>query len=658
MKFIHKLLAAVTTIVFILGFLPAQPVHAAVFVVTNTDNDGPGSLRQAVIDACDLDACNDIITFDPDLAGETILLTSQIDIDKNLTIDGKGLDPHIKISGGDAVRVFNVTGSWINNFYHLDIINGYEDDGGGIHNSESALTIIDCNFSNNSATNGGALYNGGNLTIKRSVFSENAASIGGAIYHFHYTLDITNTRFNGNAALTWGGAIFSNSTIGQTSIKGSLFSDNRAGELINGEGGAIYNNGTVDLITKTTFSGNYSDKDGGGIYNTGTITSLERSTFSTNTADNNGGGILNGSAGGDLLVVNSTFSGNNASGKGGGVMSEGLLTVTNATFSRNGASFGGGIAAAVSATQKFHLTNTILANSTTGGDCYNLLGNTLNTNTNNLIEVNGPAGHLCGTPAVTDDPQLDPLANNGFKKAQTHALAITSPALDAGSDPDCPEKDQRGRLRPADGDANGSFICDIGAFERQHTLKVKRYRSQAAYDGWLLEASEKSSIGGKMNDFDFNVKVGDDSENRQFRSILSFNTAKLPDSAVVTRANMKVKRVGVIGANPFGTSDLVADIRKGPFSNNIALQLTDFQATSSMQVAGTFNSTLLKGNKYKVKLVPEAFIYVHKKGVTQLRLRFTKDDNNNFSTDYIMFYSGDVTQMLRRPVLIVQYYVP
>ena len=229
---------------------------------------------------------------------------------------------------------------------------------------------------------------------------------------------------------------------------------------------------------------------------------------------------------------------------------------------------------------------------------------------------------------------------------------INSPAIDAGDNTRCREIDQRGRPRPA------NVICDIGAVERQNTLKVMKFRSQAAYDGWLRESSSNSNTAGQKNDVDFNVKVGDDSENRQFRSILSFNTAGLPNSAVVTRANMKVKKVGVIGTNPFNTSDLVADIRKGPFSGSITLDFTDFQAASSMQVGGTFNNTPLANGKYKVKLEPEAFIYVHKKGVTQFRLRFTKDDNNNYIADYIMFYSGDEAQTPKRPLLIIQYYVP
>ncbi len=55
---------------------------------------------------------------------------------------------------------------------------------------------------------------------------------------------------------------------------------------------------------------------------------------------------------------------------------------------------------------------------------------------------------------------------------ESHDLQSGSPAIDAG-DPNipgsagtCETTDQRGESRPADGDDNGSEVCDIGAVER------------------------------------------------------------------------------------------------------------------------------------------------------------------------------------------------
>jgi len=76
---------------------------------------------------------------------------------------------------------------------------------------------------------------------------------------------------------------------------------------------------------------------------------------------------------------------------------------------------------------------------------------------------------LSDKPAT--DPLLKPLANNGGL-TETHALPsvligdpATSPAIDSADNLRCPNNDQRGSLRPDDGNGNGNYDCDVGAFE-------------------------------------------------------------------------------------------------------------------------------------------------------------------------------------------------
>src|SRR2546421_13078900 len=71
----------------LLLYAVALLVHAATITVTNTNDSGPGSLRQELADAND----GDTINFDVSLKGQTIALTSgELVIDKSLTITGPG----------------------------------------------------------------------------------------------------------------------------------------------------------------------------------------------------------------------------------------------------------------------------------------------------------------------------------------------------------------------------------------------------------------------------------------------------------------------------------------------------------------------------------------------------------------------------------------
>src|SRR5437870_237232 len=64
-------------------------IEAATLTVTDTNDSGPGSLRQALTDVAD----GDTIRFDAALNGQTISLTSdELGINKNITVSGPGPD--------------------------------------------------------------------------------------------------------------------------------------------------------------------------------------------------------------------------------------------------------------------------------------------------------------------------------------------------------------------------------------------------------------------------------------------------------------------------------------------------------------------------------------------------------------------------------------
>ena len=101
-----------------------------------------------------------------------------------------------------------------------------------------------------------------------------------------------------------------------------------------------------------------------------------------------------------------------------------------------------------------NIQNSIAANSS-GRDCKLPQATTV---INSIIEDGS-----CNTSALSVDPKLGPLADNGGP-TKTHALYIGSPAIDAGDDTICANSpinnlDQRGEARPV------GVHCDIGAYE-------------------------------------------------------------------------------------------------------------------------------------------------------------------------------------------------
>jgi predicted outer membrane repeat protein len=190
---------------------------------------------------------------------------------------------------------------------------------------------------------------------------------------------------------------------------------------------------------------------------------VNKSTFSGNSAIHRGGGIDSQST---LEVNNSAFSGNSGGVVGGGgINNDGTLTVTNSTLSGNSAGNGGGIRNFFGTTAT--LKNTIVANSTSGGNCHNNDSAPVTDGGYNIED-----GTSCGFNAANNSrPDTDPLLDpNGLQNnrgpTQTIRLLKGSPAINAipKATNGCGTEittDQRGVNRPQ---GKG---CDIGAFERK-----------------------------------------------------------------------------------------------------------------------------------------------------------------------------------------------
>ena len=195
--------------------------------------------------------------------------------------------------------------------------------------------------------------------------------------------------------------------------------------------------------------------------------------------------------------------------------------------------------------------------------------------------------------------------------------------------------------------------------------KTLTYTSASLLDGWMLESTETSNVGGTLNTADTTFLLGDAAADKQYRSILSFDTTTIPDNATIKSITLKIKRPAtgyLIGNNnPFTWGlGLKADLCKFFFGTTSALQLNDFnynQTTNCTLLAATFGSTPT-ANWYSANVLSTAFAKVNKTGLTQFRLRFALDDNDDKQADYLKFYSGNTTTAADRPQLVITYSVP
>ncbi len=217
------------------------------------------------------------------------------------------------------------------------------------------------------------------------------------------------------------------------------------------------------------------------------------------------------------------------------------------------------------------------------------------------------------------------------------------------------DKDQAGNPPPTN--QPQALLSLLQRWKKVVNAPVFTTRSVASADGWILESSEKSSAGGLLSSTARVLYVGDNAANKQYRSVLHFNTAALPDTAVILSATLKLKQQSIAGTNPFTThGNLLADIRKTFFGSTVALTLNDFQATANKLAVATFGAAPV-GGWYSATVGSAGYPYISRTGTTQFRLRFTLDDNNDHGADFVSFFSGSAP-VANRPQLILQYYVP
>ena len=373
----------------------------------------------------------------------------------------------------------------------------------------SRLVVQDSIFQGNVGF-AGTLFNGpGTATIERSSFLGNngrrlITGIAGSLLALGSSsvvndggaMQITDVVFDGNE----GGSTFLN-VAGSTRVSRAAFNDNIFDDAVPTEhpqftgGSVLWNHGGEVLIEDSAVTGNTSTA-AGTLVNFGGSLSIRRSEISHNTSVG-GSAVLNRA--GTTSIANSTLFENVASdppghavcfrdfepepcsgpawdvpgqvidalreGYGGAIHNRAVLTLDNVTIARNeatGADAGAGLYN--TETGSASVRNTIIIDndfSEPSSDCIN---DGAFTETASIIGFGDCPAVLSGIlpfhvrlGAPTGRPAVVPLRNGSL------AIDIGNDAVCAG--PSVGSVDQRGFVRPHDGDGDGIPVCDIGAFE-------------------------------------------------------------------------------------------------------------------------------------------------------------------------------------------------
>jgi hypothetical protein len=355
-----------------------QGPHTPAAIVTNCDDSGTGSLRDALAAAVDGDFidlaqmnCSTISL----TTGSLVLNANDVALvgpaDANLTIDASG-------SAGYAVI--------------------YDVGGGTLHLRNMTLT-------------GGSKYR-----------SDNTAH-GGCVYAFA-NLDMGNVIVNGCSARSNGGSALGGGVFagGQLYMKNSTVTQSHTRATVYASGGGVYALGGLTMVySSVSHSYCYSETStpgfGGGVFARGPALIIG-STVSDSSAIRMGGVALADNGGIPATIINSTISGNTAL-EIGGIFVRQQLNIYNSTIAFNnssiwtdGASY---FAAGLYITVPGEMDSTIIANNVNStapfatADLTGAPGAGFNGGNNNVM--------FCGTACPTDtsheDPGLHPLQDNG-----------------------------------------------------------------------------------------------------------------------------------------------------------------------------------------------------------------------------------------------------
>ncbi|MFL5700134.1 MAG: TIR domain-containing protein [Ktedonobacteraceae bacterium] len=239
------LVLAITSIPIIISMVQARIQGSSLSAnVTNLNDDGSGSLRQAIR----LASPGDTIRFAQGLKGTIFLTSGELKIEQNIFIDGPGANV-LTISGSHMSRVFHIIQGTNVTISRLTIADGF-------------YRFTGPHLSFTPQGGGGILNEGDTFTLTESTVSDNIVEQGdgGGILNYNGQFTLMSSTISGNRTINGNGAGISTNT--QLNCSNSTISDNTAP---GGNGGGIYEDKNGSFVINFCTIANNSADAGGGI---------------------------------------------------------------------------------------------------------------------------------------------------------------------------------------------------------------------------------------------------------------------------------------------------------------------------------------------------------------------------------------------------------
>jgi hypothetical protein len=155
--------------------------------------------------------------------------------------------------------------------------------------------------------------------------------------------------------------------------------------------------------------------------------------------------------------------------------------------------------------------------------------------------------------------------------------------------------------------------------------------------------------------------IGDDSFQRRVLSIVSFDTASIPDAAVIDVATLTLKSNGAVAGQVGPLYPIHVDLQTGTLGSFAALETSDFQAAATIVRAASSNLVQIAPPPPP----PQVFAFsmdasgraaINKQGLTQFRVYFDDGTDGDAVADGLGFSPGESSDAELRPTLLIKYH--